>query len=615
MSGIKLTDFGTNKRVVTDFSAAMPLSTGTFDACNSMGTVGYQPPEALHLVEKNVRGRYNPAAWDVWSLGQTLVVMLGVDCCEIADVHTWTPAGVRKTQRLRLPLETYRDTQLLQHDTPPGEAPTHPKLWARNPAFQSLGKRLSAEARDLLNRMMEEDPQKRIALGQLLDHPWFTKASRDAGHGAGKKRWRVEDGDDAAMAAARQAAEAAQEEMRSRCAAGGGALPPVSDALAAARSQQGASGFLDMGFLTATASGAAPCGAVRQAPPPDDATFVSESYAVDCLSACAGAAGAYSAASAFCAVSQRLAALGLQQPRHARDHAALRLRGEGLAGGECFTAQVLAINTQRLFVHLQRVPRAAELGGAASLPRSSSAPVQLEPEEEPVAKAARTAYPRPPSPTGVDMPSLMSWRTDSAVPAAAGGAGSTATLGSDSAFTDASGAMQQVTTGVAPAPLSTASCGVAPPCTLQAPGAAWPPAAFGAAPPATQSPSAFSFGPAAGMSAVELPQSPPPPGGVGASPFGFAQQGGAAAPQAAPARPGEAFHASFASAAALAPLPLLPLPSPQMATLTLSDVAEQLRLHFELEAQHQHDEAPAEAAGLGDDAAADEDGGAGLMPS
>jgi hypothetical protein len=354
MTAALITDFGTNKRVDVNFSAARPLATATRRA---VGTLGYRPPEA-DVVDGD---GYSPAAWDVWALGQTLLVMLAVDCLPIVA------ASEPGKSRLRLPVETERDVALLDTAAVDGATPTHQRLWNRTgPAWAKLAQRvaaLSPEARDLFNRMMEPNPMKRITLGQLLDHPFFQKRLAGDEAAVGVKRRRSSGG----AAIDEPTPQEVHAEMCARCSDAHVAQDP--EFALGPTSSQGASGWMDRGYLVATASmGAAPGGAPAQAPLPDDLRFMGETFVVDCKRP-VGKEGDYYAAEAFCAASARLAALELgAQPQDARDTAALRLRVEGLARGGAFTVQVVAVQGQ-LYLHLQLVPTAAGMrsppGGAA----------------------------------------------------------------------------------------------------------------------------------------------------------------------------------------------------------------------------------------------------------
>ena len=228
---------------------------------------------------------------------------------------------------------------------------------------------------------------------RLLDHVWFSMRLVGEELGSGKRR-RSSGG----LPVDEPTPEEVHAEMCTRCNASDVVPDPNADFGFGPTSSQGASGWMDRGFLVATASmGATPGGAPAQAPLPDDQRFMGETFIVDCLRPVGGTdlrvraslfsslthalsmllpaeTGDYYTAEAFCAASARLASLELgPQPQDARDTAALRLRvDEGLARGDAFTVQVVAVRGQ-LYLHLQLVPTAP--GGTKS-PASATRAVQ-----------------------------------------------------------------------------------------------------------------------------------------------------------------------------------------------------------------------------------------------
>ena len=35
---------------------------------------------------------------------------------------------------------------------------------------------MSQEGQDLMHRLLQPDPQKRLTMGQVMDHPWFQRS-------------------------------------------------------------------------------------------------------------------------------------------------------------------------------------------------------------------------------------------------------------------------------------------------------------------------------------------------------------------------------------------------------------------------------------------------------
>ncbi|GJP36681.1 hypothetical protein CLOM_g21161, partial [Closterium sp. NIES-68] len=125
-SPVKLSDFG----VATAFKKGVPLH-------DVMGTREYMAPEVI-------KGAYGPEA-DVWSAGAVLYIMLcGAPPFWSSANHSVTDAILRKPVTLRT----------------------------------SRWRGVSEEAKDLVVRMLEKDPRRRITCNQVLDHPWILKWRR-----------------------------------------------------------------------------------------------------------------------------------------------------------------------------------------------------------------------------------------------------------------------------------------------------------------------------------------------------------------------------------------------------------------------------------------------------
>mmetsp|Transcript_19920 Transcript_19920/g.28025 ORF Transcript_19920/g.28025 Transcript_19920/m.28025 type:complete len:333 (-) Transcript_19920:202-1200(-) len=124
-SVIKITDFGLAK-------LKSPKSDNMMEtAC---GTPGYVAPEVLK------KQKYNNAV-DVWSLGVILYILL----CG------FPPFYHDKTQKL------YQQIKQGKYDFP-------------DPYWQDI----TDSAKDLIKKMLTVDPDKRITIQQIMDHPWIS---------------------------------------------------------------------------------------------------------------------------------------------------------------------------------------------------------------------------------------------------------------------------------------------------------------------------------------------------------------------------------------------------------------------------------------------------------
>ncbi|GFH06100.1 Ser/thr protein kinase, partial [Haematococcus lacustris] len=121
---LKICDFGYSKSALD----SNPKST--------VGTPAYIAPEVLQ------RKEYSGQAADVWSCGVTLFVML-VGAYPFED--TADPRNFRKTIQ---------------------------RIMAVNYSFPA-GLRLSPECVDLVSRIFTAQPQRRITMAQIREHPWF----------------------------------------------------------------------------------------------------------------------------------------------------------------------------------------------------------------------------------------------------------------------------------------------------------------------------------------------------------------------------------------------------------------------------------------------------------
>eukprot|EP00049_Salpingoeca_infusionum_P024132 m.14916 g.14916 ORF g.14916 m.14916 type:complete len:511 (+) comp6457_c0_seq1:112-1644(+) len=149
---LKITDFGSARWGSDldheDDAGLKPL------AKTIVGTPQYHPPEMQRGVT------YNPAAFDVWSLG---VVLLFVLCIR----ETWEQEQyfdlfltIKEQQRLCEVLDSHPDEDGRVHNE---------KLWKQ---LEKVSSTWSAQLKDILNCMLVLDVPTRSTAAQLIEHPW-----------------------------------------------------------------------------------------------------------------------------------------------------------------------------------------------------------------------------------------------------------------------------------------------------------------------------------------------------------------------------------------------------------------------------------------------------------
>lgn len=131
---LKLIDFGLSRRE----QSAVTLGVGTPD---------YMAPELLGMTEDFValkqrrEGKYDAKACDVWAMGVLLYLL------------------VTGKYPFEDPKRANNVIATLQN--------------IRNGRMRPLPARISSECVDLISCMLQQDPQKRITLADMCEHPWF----------------------------------------------------------------------------------------------------------------------------------------------------------------------------------------------------------------------------------------------------------------------------------------------------------------------------------------------------------------------------------------------------------------------------------------------------------
>lgn len=129
---IKMIDFGC--AVVEDANEDKPPK----DKDISTGTTAYWPPERFK------KGSAANAPMDIWSAGVILYIML-------TGVHPFDVEGISSDEEI--------EQRIQQASGPP-----------MDPEYTS---HLSDSAKDLIQRLMEKDPKKRLTAYEMLQHPWI----------------------------------------------------------------------------------------------------------------------------------------------------------------------------------------------------------------------------------------------------------------------------------------------------------------------------------------------------------------------------------------------------------------------------------------------------------
>ncbi|CAM9354197.1 unnamed protein product, partial [Ectocarpus sp. 8 AP-2014] len=122
------------------------------------GTPAYWPPELVQCEDEGIPYNFSTAA-DMWAMGVVMFIML-------VGVHPFDlEGGTSDVDILRRVVE------------------------AEVPVEEGVTDHLSEAAVDLMQKLMEKDPNKRLSADAMLQHPWTTgeRASRDVMEGVDEK--------------------------------------------------------------------------------------------------------------------------------------------------------------------------------------------------------------------------------------------------------------------------------------------------------------------------------------------------------------------------------------------------------------------------------------------
>jgi MAP/microtubule affinity-regulating kinase len=148
---IKVIDFGLSHVYPVGAGGAVDRSTRLHDVC---GSKSYAAPEVL----ANLAVGYDGYAADMWSLGVSIFAMLsGFFPLDEATANDWRYPKLLETQRRG------------------GSTVSTVYAWYKRPVH------LSPEVVHMINGLLTIDPQRRMTMEQLRNHPWIVGTKFDQG--------------------------------------------------------------------------------------------------------------------------------------------------------------------------------------------------------------------------------------------------------------------------------------------------------------------------------------------------------------------------------------------------------------------------------------------------
>lgn len=158
-----------------DFGLAVALHYLPAQKIHEVQTLWYRAPELL------MGSKFFSGSADMWSAGCVFAEMLSqhFDPSKRTIVARALFEGKHLTEQLGLVVETFgcpKELIALPHCTQTilAKAPTNPVTYDVDFWTKSLGSNITAEAADLLNRLLTVNPLKRITAAEALKHPYFT---------------------------------------------------------------------------------------------------------------------------------------------------------------------------------------------------------------------------------------------------------------------------------------------------------------------------------------------------------------------------------------------------------------------------------------------------------
>eukprot|EP00051_Salpingoeca_urceolata_P003654 m.59480 g.59480 ORF g.59480 m.59480 type:complete len:479 (-) comp12987_c0_seq1:146-1582(-) len=152
----KIMDFGHAKHA-SECETKVDRKTGEvhYMTPTFVGTASYQPPE----LKSGTRG-YNPAAFDIWSLGVILFFLVGIEGLAAKGNDFTFISKVKARSKGFDYLDQKRSDKVV---------PDNKKFWD----FFGTTLKFSKELKHLLNGMFDLNSEKRMTINQILEHPWL----------------------------------------------------------------------------------------------------------------------------------------------------------------------------------------------------------------------------------------------------------------------------------------------------------------------------------------------------------------------------------------------------------------------------------------------------------
>ena len=172
---LKIMDFGFVKFAdqIREFTADNEDAIRRETTTKVVGTKQTNPPEVR-------LGKYDPAAFDVWGAGVILFFLIAGDRLHTNIAGKKAPGfqvfAHMVADKVPRDMNYLFDMLSKATDIEPGhDVPSHPKFWQhfQQPIAGYPDMDTSGELKDLINRILDLDPVRRITMAQILEHPWL----------------------------------------------------------------------------------------------------------------------------------------------------------------------------------------------------------------------------------------------------------------------------------------------------------------------------------------------------------------------------------------------------------------------------------------------------------